>query len=76
MPAPAATGDARRGQVRLATFVIVVTMPLWMALSWAGGALGWPVRYAFLIDFAALGALAFSLIVLFRVWHLTRSTGT
>jgi hypothetical protein len=72
-PAPA---DPRRSRVRLASIVIVVAMPLWLGLSWAGGELGWPVRYAFLIDFAALGAFVFAFIVLYRVWRTTRSPGT
>ena len=60
---------AQTAQIRLAAIVIAVTMVLWMAASYAGGRLGWPIRYAFLFDFAALAAFFWALVVLFRVWR-------
>lgn len=63
---------AMAGQVRLAAAVIIVAMIGWMAGSWLGGALGWPARYAFLLDFAALGAFAWALVVLLRVRRARR----
>ncbi|MDB2443395.1 DNA alkylation repair protein [Amylibacter sp.] len=37
-------------------------------LSWAGGLIGLEARYVFLLDFFALAAFAWSLMVLIRVW--------
>jgi len=39
-----------------------------MALQWAGGLFGLEARYVFLLDFFALAAFAWSLVVLIRVW--------
>ncbi len=63
-----------QNQARLASVVILVTMVGWLAASWIGGQIGLPVRYAFLFDFAALGAFVWALVVLFRVWR-TRNAG-
>ena len=62
-------GDSRGAQTRLAAAVVVITMVLWMIVSWAGGAFGWPRRYAFLADLAALAAFIWAGIVLFRLWR-------
>lgn len=61
------------GQIRLAAGVMAVTMPLWLGLQWLGGRLGWEARYAFLIDFVAIGALLWALIVTWRVWRKRRA---
>jgi hypothetical protein len=58
-----------RAQIRLATIVIIVTMVVWMGASFIGGQIGLPPRFAFLADFAALGAFAFALITLYGVWR-------
>lgn len=58
-----------RRKARVASIVIFVTIVVWMGASWIGGQTGWPVRYAFLFDFAALAALFWALVVLFQVWH-------
>lgn len=57
-----------RSQTRLASVVILITMVIWMALQWAGGLIGLEARYVFLLDFFALAAFAWSLMVLIRVW--------
>lgn len=57
-----------RNQTRLASVVILITMVIWMALQWAGGLIGLEARYVFLLDFFALAAFAWSLMVLIRVW--------
>ncbi|MDB2563932.1 DUF5337 domain-containing protein [Amylibacter sp.] len=57
-----------RSQTRLASVVILITMVIWMALQWAGGFIGLEARYVFLLDFFALAAFAWSLMVLIRVW--------
>lgn len=64
--------DGLRAQTRLASIVIAVAMVAWMAGSMLGGALGVPVRFAFLLDLACLGALTWSLVVLLRVWRARR----
>ena len=56
-------------QTRLASIVILVTMLGWMGISFLGGRLGLPVRYAFLVDFAAIAAFIWALYVLFNVWR-------
>lgn len=68
------TGDAkvsegRRRQARIAAIVILVTMVGWMGVSFMGGQLGLPARFAFLADLSALAAFAWAGIVLFRVWR-------
>ena len=57
-----------RIQTRLASVVILITMVVWMALQWIGGKIGLEARYVFLLDFFALAAFAWSLMVLIRVW--------
>lgn len=61
--------DPAKGPIRVAAAVIMVTMILWMGLSFAGGRLGLEARYAFLIDLAALAAFFWALVVLFQAWR-------
>lgn len=61
--------DKDKAGIRLASIVIVVAMLAWMGLSLAGGALGLPVRYAFLIDMLCLAALCWALGTLFVIWR-------
>lgn len=75
-PRPAATDDRARATARkgrTAALVIAGTMLLWMGAQVLGGALGWPVRYAFLFDFAALAGLFWALVVTYQVWQDRRS---
>ncbi|MGY6535963.1 MAG: DUF5337 domain-containing protein [Pararhodobacter sp.] len=64
---------AKRRQVRQIAIVLAATMALWMFFSWAGGFYGWPARFAFLIDFLALAAFAWALIVSLRLWRARRN---
>jgi hypothetical protein len=64
-----------RAQARLAAIVIAATMILWMGASYLGGELGLPARFAFLLDFAALAAFFWALVVLFRIWRRRREHG-
>lgn len=64
--------DLQRKKIRIAAIVILVTMFVWMGASWIGGMIGLEARYAFLLDFAALGAFLWALIVLFQVWQVAR----
>jgi len=65
--------DTTAKQARIASIVILVTFPLWMAASWLGGKMGWEIRYAILFDLSALAAFAWALVVLFRVWRKRQS---
>lgn len=60
-------GDS--GQMRLAGGVIAAAMLLWLAANWAGQRYAWPVKYAFLADLAAIGAMVWSLLVTLRIWR-------
>ncbi|MFT6104612.1 MAG: hypothetical protein ACJA1E_001035 [Paracoccaceae bacterium] len=61
---------ARQG--RLVAIVIAAAFLLWIAANWLGGVFGLPVKYAFLFDFAALGAMIWSFIVAYRIWRERR----
>lgn len=58
-----------RKQTKIASIVILVAMLGWMMISFLGGQLGLPVRFAFLADFAAIAAFIWALYVLFNVWR-------
>lgn len=61
---------ARKG--RIAALVIAVSVVLWLGLQWLGSEMDWPVRFVFLIDFAALGALIWALVVSLQIWRARR----
>ena len=67
--------DAERAQTRRAAMVIFIALAGWMALSALGGAMGWPLRLAFLFDLAALAAVGWALWVIIRVWRAGAGTG-
>jgi len=67
--------DSHRSQARLASIVVLVTMVGWLLVSWFGGKMGLPVRFAFLADLCALAAFAWAGIVLFRIWRFRQSDG-
>ena len=56
-------------QGRLVAIVLVATMAIWLALQALGGALGWPARWVFLFDLAALAAFGWALIVTAALWR-------
>nr|WP_318248271.1 DUF5337 family protein [Xinfangfangia pollutisoli] len=58
--------------MRLVAIVISVTMILWMGAQWLGGQFGWDSRYAFLLDFAALAAFFWALVVTYQIWRTRR----
>tara|TARA_R110002020_G_scaffold94687_1_gene227626 strand:- start:135 stop:368 length:234 start_codon:yes stop_codon:yes gene_type:complete len=58
---------AGRGQT--VGLVIAGTMVLWLAGQWAGRTFGWPDRYALLLDFAALAAFFWALVMIFQMWR-------
>jgi hypothetical protein len=59
--------QARAG--RVVSLVIAGAMVLWLAAKWLGPQLGLPGRYALLIDFAAIGALVWALVVTLQLWR-------
>ena len=61
---------ARKG--RMTALVIAGTMLLWMAAQWLGSHFGWPPRYAFLFDFAAIAAMIWALVVTYQIWRMRR----
>jgi hypothetical protein len=61
-------------QARTAGLVIAVAMVLWLAAQWLGPMLGLAGNYALLIDFAALAAFVWALVVAVRVWRRRRET--
>ena len=54
---------------RVVSLVIAGAMILWLAAQWLGPQLGLPGRYALLIDFAAIGALVWALVVTLQLWR-------
>ncbi|QFT60280.1 hypothetical protein FIU94_15740 [Sulfitobacter sp. THAF37] len=62
---------SRKGQV--VALVVAGTMLFWIAANWAGPAMGLPGRYALLIDFAALAALFWALVLTYQIWQARRS---
>lgn len=58
---------ARQG--RSVAIVIAVAFTLWLIANIVGGPLGIPPEYAFLFDFAALGAMIWAFIVALRIWR-------
>ena len=67
--------DPYAKQARIASIVIIVAFAGWMLVSWIGGRVGLPTRYAFLFDFAAMAALFWALVVLFGVWRKRQKQG-
>lgn len=68
--------DAERADIRRASKVIVMAMLAWVGLSLLGGQMGWPVRYAFLIDMLCLTALGWALWTIFKVWRAGAGKGS
>ncbi|NHF74161.1 DUF5337 domain-containing protein [Paracoccus xiamenensis] len=56
-------------QMRLAAIVMAATGILWLIANWAGQRYGWPAKYAFLADLAAMGGFVWSLLVTWRIWR-------
>lgn len=56
-------------QAKLVALVMCVAIVAWVLLQVIGREYGWQARFAFLIDFAALAAFAWALIVTFRIWR-------
>jgi hypothetical protein len=59
-------------RARMVAVVIVFTMVLWMGGQWVGAQSGVATRWLFLLDFAALAALFWSLFVAWQIWRRRR----
>ncbi|MGG7565934.1 DUF5337 family protein [Rhodovulum sp. DZ06] len=67
--------EKEKAAIRGAAMVIAIAMASWMGLSFLGGQLGWPVRFAFLIDMLCLAAFVWALWVIIRVWRAGAGKG-
>ncbi|KGM88679.1 hypothetical protein rosmuc_01516 [Roseovarius mucosus DSM 17069] len=61
---------ARKG--RTVGVVIAATMLIWMAAQWLGAQMGWPIRFVFLFDLAAIAAFFWALVVTYQIWRMRR----
>ena len=64
---------ARQG--RIAALVVAGAMLIWLAAQWMGPQLGLAMRFAFLIDFAALAAFVWAFIVALQIRRARRQDG-
>jgi hypothetical protein len=64
------TPEARQG--RRIALVIAGAMLAWLLAQQLGQLYGWPARYVFLFDFAAMAAMVWALAVTFRMWRARR----
>lgn len=69
MAKPSSRDMALARQARLVGVVMASAIVAWVILGWMGREFGWDPRYAFLIDFSALAAFGWALIVTFRIWR-------
>lgn len=70
-PDPKERQQAR--QARLVSLVMVGTMALWIGAQYLGGQMGWPPRFALLVDALAVAGFAFVLVVTYRIWRQRQS---
>ncbi len=73
-PTPDDMATAR--QARLVAIVFVVTILGWFLAQLIGAQMGWPARFAFLFDLAALAAFIWGLIVTYQIWRKRRAERT
>ena len=57
---------------RRVALVIAGTMVLWLLLQLIGAQYGWPLRYALLVDMAAMAGFIWALIVTYQLWRARR----
>ena len=74
-----ATPDTEQGALaragRTISLVIAATMILWLGAQWLGGRIGVDPSYAFLFDLAALAAMFWSLVAIWRLWQRQKRAG-
>ena len=69
MAQPPKTPKDDRGQVKLVSIVLVVTMGGWLLAQMIGDQYGWPPKFIFLFDLMALAGFLFALITTYRIWR-------
>ena len=69
---PAPNPSVVRAQ-RRAGLVLVAVAVFWIAVTWAGVALGWPTRLRALLDVFALAGFGFALYLTWQVWRTSRT---
>ena len=72
---PQSQDRALARKARVAAVVMAATAMLWLGAQALGAAMDWPVRFAFLFDFAALAALFWALVVTYQIWRARQSAG-
>jgi hypothetical protein len=60
-------------KARVAAVVMAGTAIMWLGAQALGAAMGWPVRFVFLFDFAALAGLFWALVVTYQIWRARQS---
>jgi hypothetical protein len=60
---------------RVIALVIAATTILWLGAQWLGGRIGLDPSYAFLFDLAALAAMFWSLVAIWRLWQRQKQAG-
>ena len=68
------TEAALAKQGRMVALVIAGAMLIWILAQWIGPMLGMPGRFALLIDFAALAAFVWAMIVTYQIWRKRQNT--
>ena len=63
---------ARKG--RHVAMVIAGAMVVWFCAGLLGSSLGWPGRYALLIDIAALAALVYAFVNIYQIWRMRQNS--
>lgn len=71
---PTETDHRLARQARRVAVVLMATMLLWMGAQVMGGKLGLPPALAFLLDFIALAAFLWSLVVTYQIWRRRRDS--
>ena len=56
-------------QARLVAVVIAATALVWLGAQWLGAQMGWEMRFAFLLDLAAIAAFVWAMVVTYRIWR-------
>lgn len=59
---------------RHVAMVIAGAMVIWFGAGLLGASLGWPGRYALLIDLAALAALVYAFVNIYQIWRMRRNS--
>lgn len=56
-------------KARMVGVVMAITMVVWLGAQWIGGKADLPVRFVFLLDFAALAAFVWAFVNIYQIWR-------